>query len=361
MVALHLENPANSLAFAMQAELAVDGTGTTAALSGSYTAQGYYALTATVEDFGVDGVLKFFHRHFGGDLSLPSDVEVQIGSASISFSSEEGFTIEVDSLAVDSYAAGSATIQMSSHGVLIEGSIADVKFAEIISLKQASIQVSLEKVSSQRSTDIALAGEIEIEGLSFTQISAAVHLYKSAGAKTLDWTIYGKFTALGDALTLSSLIHELQNTFLANVSLKELLFIAASRDDPVLSSMNPQKYPIVQGQHHDIIFNQMYTQSYLRHSDMCGTWRDYWIPQLDAKSDTRADSMRRLLQGKRPHPRNFSADRHHNQAREGYKYRSNHSRDWDQPSPVECVDGYKNSYRPRSSAPRLHRDPDNSR
>lgn len=249
-VFLDLLQPRDSLTFDVRAELAVDETETTVILSGSYTVGGQYALEGIIRDFGVGGVVNFFGRHFEGQLSVPPDLDIHIGSASVSFSSDGGFKFEIDSLAFDSYTAEEAKIQMSSAGVVIDSKIADVKFPEvdIILLKQASIHIAFEKVNSQRSTDVALAGEIEVEGLNVTQISAAVHLYKAPGAERMDWTVYGKFTQLGDAPPLGSLIYSLRGTFLENISLQDLMFVAASNDDPVLSSMNPQKYHITKGQ-----------------------------------------------------------------------------------------------------------------
>ena len=119
-----------------------------------------------------------------------------------------------------------------------------------VSLVAGYMEVSFEKRGSGRSSDVALGGTVQLEGLpSVPSIEAGVHLYKtSTGSNDLQWTVYGSFTALGNTTTLGELFSELKGSFLQDFALQDLMFVAASSDDPVLSHMNPQKYPIRKGE-----------------------------------------------------------------------------------------------------------------
>ncbi len=106
--------------------------------------------------------------------------------------------------------------------------------------------LSLVKAGSSKSSDVALGGIITFDDL--PEVSAGVHFYKaSVDSKALDWTIYGSFTALGNTTTLGKLLPVFQNSFMENLALQNLAFVAASRDSPALSALNPHQFPIKQG------------------------------------------------------------------------------------------------------------------
>ncbi|KAL0955635.1 hypothetical protein HGRIS_001868 [Hohenbuehelia grisea] len=241
------KHPLEDLTFDIQAEF--NSKKTTAVFSGSYTPEGKYKISAKVSDFGVDGVLNLFRHYAGNELSLPSHIDVEIGSATITISKEAGLEVEVEDVKYHEYKAKSAKIELSSKGLTVEGKIDNVTFPNVpITLEEASLRISFEKVKSKKSTDVALAGAIKKVGdLNLPHISAAVHLYKTSESNTLDWTVYGRFDELPRNPSLGSVFHQLQGSFLENVALEDVLFIAASKDDPLLSDMNPQKFEVSKG------------------------------------------------------------------------------------------------------------------
>jgi hypothetical protein len=156
--------------------------------------------------------------------------------------------VAVDKLEFDNYMSTSAKVELSANGVLIHGKIDDLRFPGFL-LSNPFIQASFEKVGAPKLTDVALGGEVHLVGIDgVPKISAAVHLYKASGeSQSLDWTVYGIFTDLGSTTHLGHLFREFKGTFLERLELQELAFIAASQDDPVLHSLNPQKYAIHKG------------------------------------------------------------------------------------------------------------------
>ncbi|KAG8734262.1 hypothetical protein FRC10_011809 [Ceratobasidium sp. 414] len=249
--------PLESLDFALKAHLRAGSA--SALVSGKYSAGGDYSISAYVRDLGCGGVADFFCHYTGEELSPPSHVDVTIGSATIEIARGKGLSITVDKLEFDSYASTKATISLSSKGVLVEAEVDRIKLPGDfgISLVPAYMKVSFEKEGSGQSTDVALGGQVELDGFTAPDIPAGVHLYKTASSKNLEWTVYGRFTKLGNTTTLGKLFPQAQGTFLADFALQDLLFIAASKDDPTLSSFNPQKYPIKKGIQFSACFDQV--------------------------------------------------------------------------------------------------------
>ncbi|KAI0643226.1 hypothetical protein C8Q79DRAFT_915601 [Trametes meyenii] len=221
-----------------------------ALITGSFTIGGGYSLSAYVEDLGCEGIVDLFRHYTGEELSLPSHVDVTIGSASIAIEKGAGLYIEVDRLAFDSYEANSAVVQLSSKGVRVRATAENLKLpGDIgISLVDGYMEVSFETQGSGRSTDVALGGKVQLNGFSsIPSIQAGVHLYKSSSTPALEWTVYGSFTDLGNTTTLGNLFPGLKKSFLQDFALQDLMFVAASSDDPALSHFNPLKYPIKKG------------------------------------------------------------------------------------------------------------------
>ncbi|KAG8711415.1 hypothetical protein FRC08_015924, partial [Ceratobasidium sp. 394] len=249
--------PLETLDFALRAHLRAGSA--SALVSGTYSAGGNYSISAYVENLGCEGVIDLFRHYTGEELSLPSHVDITIGSASIEIAKGKGLSITVDKLEFDSYTSANATIDLSSKGVLVEAKVDRIKLPDDlgVSLVSAYMKVSFEKEDSGKSTDVALGGQVELDGFRVPAISAGVHLYKASSSKKLEWTVYGTFTELGNTTTLGELFPQTQKTFLADFALQDLMFIAASKDDPTLSSLNPKKYPIKRGVQFSACFDQV--------------------------------------------------------------------------------------------------------
>ncbi|KAG8679098.1 hypothetical protein FRC09_019259 [Ceratobasidium sp. 395] len=241
------KEPLQSLDFDLRAHLQAGSA--SALVSGKYSAGADYSLSAYVQDFGCDGVVDLFRHYTGEELSLPTHVDITIGSATIEIAKGKGLSITVDKLEFEGHSSTDVTIELSSKGVTVEGKTSSIKLSDDLglSLVSAYMRVSFEKEGSKKSTDVALGGQVELAGFQVPSISAGVHLYKDSSSNKLEWTVYGTFTELGNTTTLGQLFPKAKGTFIADFALQNLLFIAASKDDPMLSSLNPNKYEIKKG------------------------------------------------------------------------------------------------------------------
>ncbi|KAG9094206.1 hypothetical protein FRC06_011055 [Ceratobasidium sp. 370] len=251
--------PLNSLDCSLSAQLHAEST--TALVSGSFNPSTGYSVSAYVQDLGCSGVADLFRHRTGEELLLPSHVNVTIGSATISISEAKGLSITVDKLEFDHYASVNATLELSSTGALVQAKLVKVALPGGlgISLVSAYMKVSFERQGSGKSTDVALGGKVEFDGFTLHAISAGVHLYKTPQSDSLEWTVYGTFTDLGNTTTLGQLfpLPKVGGSFIADFALQDLMFIAASRADPSLSQLNPQKYPIQKGIQFSALFSQV--------------------------------------------------------------------------------------------------------
>ena len=190
-------------------EAAFDGESVTAYFVGSYALGGDYSLSASVNNFGCDGVLDIFKNITGGSLKLP-DINVEIGSATLVIASGTGLTITVSDLIVSSFSAVDATLHISDNGVIVQGNLTDNSSISLgeVDVTNAFIRINFAKsASSGKTTDVIFGGHVRFQGII---IDAAVHLYPSSdGTGRIEWTIFGAMSSSGD-LSLSDLVHDLK-------------------------------------------------------------------------------------------------------------------------------------------------------
>ncbi|KAI0761189.1 hypothetical protein BD413DRAFT_617238 [Trametes elegans] len=246
-----------SLDCSIRAGLRADSV--SALLTGTFSPGRHYSVSAYVQDLGCEGIVDLFRHYAGAELSLPHHIDLTIGSATVEISKDQGLRIEVDRLVCESFTASDAILSLSSTGIILRADIESVELPGDVGLSLASahIEVSFEKEGSGRSTEITLGGRVQLAGLAtLPSITASVHLNKSA-AKDLEWTVYGTFVDLGNTTTLGQLFPELRGSFLENFALQDLMFIAASRDDPAPSQKNPQKYKVRKGVQFAALFGEV--------------------------------------------------------------------------------------------------------
>ncbi|RPD59113.1 hypothetical protein L226DRAFT_510190 [Lentinus tigrinus ALCF2SS1-7] len=214
---------------------------TAAVFTGSYAAGAAFSLSAVFTDFDLTSVFDIFESLTSTSLAMP-DVDVKIGSASITVASGTGLTIDLQDVEVEGHTAADATLIISAAGVTIRGDVTSsdaITFGEV-ELKSAFVEVTLQK--GAEGSSVALGGEIEFEGL---VLDAIVHLYKGTDNKT-QWTAYASLTAPGDTLSFSKLVPALEGSFL-DLALSQVVFVAASQDDPFVPSVVSTSYAFRQG------------------------------------------------------------------------------------------------------------------
>ena len=238
-----LASPWKSLTFDISADFMYEGISTT--FVGSFSPSGSFDLTASIPHVTMDTISTLFRRISHENLSLPN-VDVSIGTASFSLSSDNGFSISLDSISIGDYTSFSAGLIITSHNVVIRGDLTtDVIQLGDIELKRAFLQITLEAKGSGKATDVILGGEVAFSTLVF---DAAVHLYRSPGrsTKSLEWTLFAALTAKDKTLALSEVVPNVAGTPF-DLALTQVVFVAASRDDPSIGNMVTSGYTIYQG------------------------------------------------------------------------------------------------------------------
>ncbi|TBU56241.1 hypothetical protein BD310DRAFT_931958 [Dichomitus squalens] len=238
-----VSSPWKSLTFGVSADLMYEDISTT--FQGSYTPRGSFELNASIRHVTVKTIDTLFRRVSHGDLSLP-DLDVTIGAASLSISSGNGLSISLDSVTIGDYTSLDAGLTITPHNVVIRGDLTTdaVQFGDI-ELKRAFLQVTFEAKGNGKTTDLILGGEVAFSTLLF---DAAVHLYRSpdGSKKSLEWTVLAALTATDEAWQLSKVVPEIEGTPF-DLALTQVVFVAASKDDPSLGNMITSGFSFHQG------------------------------------------------------------------------------------------------------------------
>ncbi|CUA71097.1 ABC transporter G family member 18 [Rhizoctonia solani] len=241
-VSFALSSPWKSLNFDVSADLMYQDLSTT--LQGSFSPHDAFNLKAPIRDFSVKTINTLFKLISDGELSLP-EIDVSIGSANLSITSENGFKISIEKVAIGDYTSLDADLIITSHNAALHGKLTNdtVQFGDV-ELKEAFLQITFEKKGSEKSTDLTLEGQVAFSTLVF---QAAVHLYTSPdNPKSLEWTVLASLTVQNDALPLSKVVPELHGTPF-DLALTQAVFVAASKDDPSIGNMITSDFSFHQG------------------------------------------------------------------------------------------------------------------
>ncbi|PVF91964.1 hypothetical protein CPB86DRAFT_718414 [Serendipita vermifera] len=242
--ALPLQSPWETFSMDVSAELEYNMTNIV--LEGSYAAGGEFSLRAQVDNFDMNTVSDVFESMTHDSIKIP-DIDVKIASASMSISSETGLEIKLQDVNVAGHTSANATLAINSANVLIRGDLTSdvIEFGDV-QVRKAYLQVKLDsgKSAHGKRVDTIVGGEVEFVGLTF---EAAVHLYPSSDEnKGTDWTVLAALTSGTDTFTLSEIASELDGTPF-NLALSQVVFVAASKDDPELGQMITSGYTFQQG------------------------------------------------------------------------------------------------------------------
>jgi hypothetical protein len=232
--------------FSFNVEAVLEADNTIAALMGSYSAGGNFSLSAEFEHLSWTGIGDIFNHLYGGRLNV-ADLDITIGSASLTVASGAGISIIINDLEVDKYAAVNGAVQFSEKGATVRAGIASntIQFGDF-HLNKAYVQISFARSESDDYTDVIFGGEIQWENFVF---DAGVHLYNTPGKEGVEYTIYAQFAAVaaGGGIPFSTLIPVLKGSFLDDITLEGAALIVASQDDPEFGNFNTVGYPVHQG------------------------------------------------------------------------------------------------------------------
>ncbi|KAJ7785143.1 hypothetical protein DFH07DRAFT_934976 [Mycena maculata] len=240
-----LDEPFDSLAFDVSAVVALGQSGVM--LSGSYFAQGDYALVASFENLSFGGLNNLFEHLHGETLSSP-DIDIHIGFATLFISKESGLRLEVHDLRIGEHTACDGVVEIGSNGVVPCASIdSGVLALGEVHISKAFAEVKFGRQEKGTKTSVMLGGELQWLDFKF---DVGVHIYRAAGSERgLEYTIHGKFANVGtgEGLRFVDLVPELAGTFMEKLTLDGAAIIIASRDDPEFGALSKVRCPIHQG------------------------------------------------------------------------------------------------------------------
>lgn len=200
---------------------------------GSYAPGNSCTLHATVQGFDLSSLQQLYEAVQHQPLKAPN-VDVTIESADFSIVSGKGFSATLTNINIAGHGSGNATLSFSSAGSFIHADLGTVPFGDV-TLNSAYIQLDLQPSSSTKSSDPIVYGAVRFEAL---ETNAAVQLYSSAPhvvPKRTEWTVYAELTSPDNTLALSKIEPRLKGTDF-DLALKDVLFIAASQDDPKIGT-----------------------------------------------------------------------------------------------------------------------------
>ncbi|PVF94618.1 hypothetical protein CPB86DRAFT_712792 [Serendipita vermifera] len=186
--ALPFESPWETFSMDVSAELGYNMT--SIVLEGSYAAGGEFSLRAQVDNFDMNTVSDLFESMTHDSVSIP-DIDVKIASASMSISSGTGLEIKLQDVNIAGHTSANATLAINS-------------------------------------TNVLLRGDLTSDVIAF------------------EWTVLAALTSGTDTFALSKIVSELDGTPF-NLALSQVVFVAASKDDPELGQMITSGYTFQQG------------------------------------------------------------------------------------------------------------------
>jgi hypothetical protein len=210
---------------------------TYATFAGSYVPKEEFILSSYFPDFTMNNLAELF-EHVSGDYIKVPEVNIRIGGATIYLGSSKSLSVTLHDFEIAGHRAKKAEVAILSRTVLISGKLdCDlIPFGDVM-LHDPELHIHMESEFSVagRRTDTAIRGKVELDnGLAFL---AAAYLYVSPGSKEIDWTVMATLTSdKFPVLALSKIVPEVEGSSL-DLALREVVFVAASKDEPQLGKM----------------------------------------------------------------------------------------------------------------------------
>ncbi|KAF8434528.1 hypothetical protein L210DRAFT_3410298 [Boletus edulis BED1] len=234
-------------------------------LRGSYAAGGHFSLTAELDNFGTDEISDLFFAIFSDSLTLP-DFDVHVGSAILSIVSGQGLTISLLDVNVAGYTAASIEVALSPSGASLSGALSSstITFGDV-ELRDALIKLSFWITGKKKNVEFILGGTLGVDFLDLT-VGAIVHLYPGEGG--VEWAVVAVLNAPSRPFALSDVVPAVQDSFV-DFSLRNAVFIAASKDDPLVGQSFPG-YPVRKGVQVFGVIDRIPALNDLLHADVKG-------------------------------------------------------------------------------------------
>jgi hypothetical protein len=202
--------------------------------TGSYIPTKEFILSSYLPDFTMQNLAELF-EHVSGDYIRVPEVDIRIGGATIYLgSSKKNLRVTLHDFEIAGHKAKKAQVSILPKTVLISGKL-DCKIIPFgdVQLHDPELHILMESRYSVagRRTDTTIRGNAKLENNPLTFPAAAL-LYVPPGSKNTEWTVMATLTDRDlPVLQLSKVVPQVAGNSL-DLSLKDVIFVAASKDDP---------------------------------------------------------------------------------------------------------------------------------
>ncbi|KAG8860085.1 hypothetical protein FRB96_004108 [Tulasnella sp. 330] len=212
--------------------------------TGYHSPDGAFSLTAPLQDFSLSHANDLFKTLIGDTVALPS-IDIQIESASANIS-DKGFVVYLHNVKIAEHTAPDATLTISPTGLSLKGKLSQDTINYMgVQVREAAYNIAIEKTTSTKSTDVAIAGKVRFGQLDF---DVAVHLYPSEKAtRGIAYSVLAAIEPKGKPmLEIADIVPAARGTTM-NLPLSQATFVVASQDNPSLGGMITSGYTFKQG------------------------------------------------------------------------------------------------------------------
>lgn len=229
--------------------------GTTVHVQGQFTFTGEFDIYFSLSNLTWETIHTIHQQLFPDDPPLDTpDLDLSVESVEVRISSYSGLSFRMSELKLGDYLGASASFAINKQGALfeieIEGDI--LKFGEFeITKARLSAEIAFGDRSSTavaksgKTYSLTAAGRSKWKSL---DVKVGARLYKMAGVDGLQYTIYGDLTDTEGGFRIGDHIPGIEQTPLADITLKKVILLVASRKDDHPSLGLPVGYEVSRGE-----------------------------------------------------------------------------------------------------------------
>lgn len=223
---------------ALQGEISSGKCGTYAAVLPWLTVRTEHTtIYGTLLNCNINQLVQLCKYLFALDVKATDSSRIQMSSlvfAYISKSSKKAISLHGE-IIIDGHTCAEATIFLSVDGISIHGAVSDFDIPGLVTIHDASLDVSLSKQTSS----IAIKGKVSFGKAVF---QAAIELDKSGGT-----TLYTLLARYDGAFSLAQLDERLLGTFMDDIKVESVGICVSNRKQNGTILGNPLNLPVKEG------------------------------------------------------------------------------------------------------------------
>lgn len=222
---------------------------------GQFSFQGDFEISFAMSNFSWDTIKVIHQQLFPDDSPLDTpDIALHIDHAQIRLCSRDGLIFHVGGLKIGDYLGASATLAIGKRGGLFDIEVAGgiLELGDFkITQARLNVEIDLGEKSpeavagSDKQYSLTVSGKAQWKSL---HIAVGARLYKMAGTDGLQYTIYGDLSDAEGGFHLGDHIPGIDKTPLADIVIRKVMLLIASRSDNHPSLNLPPGYVVKKGE-----------------------------------------------------------------------------------------------------------------